>query len=133
MKKILPVLAIMLLLFSGCKKETLVIPSISSSYYIVKGTQWSATGDHAGWFVDFDTPQITQEILDNGAVSVYVVATNSVGSEILQQLPFTFQSSGHTYSFFVQKGSVEIQFKNGSSGPISLPDEKYKIVVFSNK
>ena len=90
-------------LFSGCTKEYITNEyyqgaKVYARDYTVKPSDWIKyqgdlePGDENYFFADFDNPDITQDVVDNGTVQAYIYTivdpTNNVGS--WNPLPFVY-------------------------------------------
>jgi hypothetical protein len=94
---------------------------------IIYGVSWSQGS--TWWYIELTWSEITQSVLDNGAVSVYMKA----GGDWIE-LPFTtYLSSSYSSSInaFYSLGKVTIEWSD-SDGTLPLEPDPYdfKVVIF---
>jgi hypothetical protein len=139
MKKLLTLLSFTFLITSCAKDGEDGAPgaqgpagnaNVKSFNFMVTPGQWQATGgvgvDYER-YVDLSVAEVTQDIVDNGAVLVY---WKSSGSAV--QLPVTFPTGGNTLnllsSFSVGTVSLEYYFSNFSSFTVNQNFD-FKVIV----
>jgi hypothetical protein len=141
MKNALNLLAILTLIaiFSGCKKDEYQpkgdyqeagdYPEMSSQISTISVWTYSSPS----YFGEIYNSEITQDVLDNGAVLVYA---NS-GTNTWSQLPVTFyQSSSYstTLEVVTYPNTVRIYWTDSDlTQPATPPAMTFKVVVFTPK
>jgi hypothetical protein len=90
MKKLFLITLVAVSLFSiSCSKDTGGNADISTVDFIVQGTEWSEFGTVGqqgyGFAVDLDFPEITNNVIDNGMVSLYIKR-----GEVWTPVPFNY-------------------------------------------
>ncbi len=124
MKKLFGFLALVLFLLPACKKTEIIGPlNVTTVIYTVQANQWQQQTN--GWYFNIPVPQITQSVLDGGAVIVYLVSENG-GKEYEEPLPFTFPYPiADSEIDYVQLQSVQIAV-DAIINPGAI---KYRIVI----
>ncbi len=102
--------------------------NVKSNLATTTASNWTYDGNNKSWFTVFIDNNITQAIVDNGAVMVYVL----VGTNQYAALPFTFHptanySTSVVYSFAPQQLRVEFQDSDLTQGN-NPGDNTFKIV-----
>jgi len=135
-------LAIISFTFSSCQKEGPMGPdgpagidarnSVSSFYYTIYENEWETFGVPGvgfGYTGSMDFPEITEDVLNYGAVLVYLYQDNS-----LFPLPTTFINAGdggYMTSIWVtlQYEQVLITFQDSDGNTINPGDQEFKVVI----
>ncbi|MBU1014669.1 MAG: hypothetical protein KKG99_16870 [Bacteroidetes bacterium] len=135
-------LAIVSLTFSSCQKEGPMGPegpagedarnSVSSFYYTIYEDEWQTFGEPGigfGYTGSMDFPEITDDVLNYGAVLVYLYQDNK-----LFPLPTTFINAGdggYMTSIWVtlQYEQVLITFQDSDGYTINPGDQEFKVVI----
>ena len=122
------------LIFSSCTKEGPVGPAgKDGNANVVSSTLTNVSWDEDGntWVINLTYPAITQEIINSGAVLVYIGGNNSY-----TQLPFTIYSSDEystSFNYAVSVGSIQIEC---SDSDLILPQQpgnvNIKVVVIAS-
>jgi hypothetical protein len=111
-------LLVSIVALSSCTK-TVQAPSQS---YAVTGTisasSWAKTSDGLGYFVSLNVPGVTQNVVNNGGVAVYLSFDNGATFEALPEVV-----QGIAYGTYYSVGTVNIDFyaANGTSGLTAPP------------
>ena len=138
-------LAFISLTFSACQKEGPVGPqgpegptgrdgndNVSSFYYTIFENEWEEFGDPGvgfGYIAGMDFPEITEDILNHGAVLVYLYQEGS-----LYSLPTTFVNPGDggyltTIWTTLQLGQVLVTFQDSDGLTVNPGDQEFKVVI----
>lgn len=99
---------------------------VASSQHQVLASSWSNTGDTTIWRASVDVTSITQEIISNGSVQVFVLKNN-----VWQALPYM---EADTYTKFgYEAGKIHLSCADSHG---LLPDkpgsDTYKVVTLAN-
>lgn len=127
MKKSLPLLAIVLLVFTiGCKKEQ-IVPN-RTIHTTLTASNWIKLDGGRAYTASISMPEIDNYFNDNGGVLVYLSFENGT----YEQVPQVY--NGVSYSYLTRTGQIvlEIQSFDGI-GVISPPGSvKVKIVLIES-
>jgi hypothetical protein len=129
----------LLLNITGCKKQEIPGPQgepgtpggggnssiTSSSVVIVENAQWKWDAVSNSQTVTVDAPLITKDVIDKGAVKVYVQKASS-----WSELPFV---NGDLFTQFAfDEGHVHLSYLNIEGGSAPVPaTQNFRIVVLS--
>ncbi len=143
MKKIFFVLFILITSLYSCTKEGPVGPkgatgatgpqgaggnaNIYSGEYTVPSGAWTLGNTCSCYYVNIADADITLDVINNGAVLAYLVATDNNGNPYLETLPVT-NSDGTSLTCFAQLGNEQLQAYGFTSKPA---DDTIKIVTMS--
>ena len=137
--------AIIVFTFTSCKKEGPIGPegpqgpagedarnNVSSFYYTIYENEWQEFGDPGvgfGYISAMDFPEITEDVLNYGAVLVYLYDDGSLFS-----LPTTFVNSGdggYLTSIWVtlQYQQVLITYQDSDGLTVNPGDQEFKVVI----
>lgn len=125
MKRIIFLSAILTSLFSSCSKDKYGNTDITSDTYVVG---W--TFDDPSYKTQISEPLINQDIIDNGAVMVYM--SNGNGGWIA--LPYTLpidNTYASTYSFVLYDGGVTVWKTDTDMLTLDPGITTFKIVILS--
>ncbi|UKN02234.1 hypothetical protein K6119_01715 [Paracrocinitomix mangrovi] len=116
--------------FANIDDGSCVYPS--DNVYVGTGTaNWQLSGYN--YYTTFNVPDITQDVVDVGAVLVYALTANNT----YELMPFTiYQSSSYstTISFVYTVGNVTIWWADSDQSQPSFPwIDTFKIVVIKHK
>jgi len=136
------VFAIVSISLSSCQKEGPMGPegpagldarnSVSSFYYTIYEDEWETFGVPGvgfGYTGSMDFPEITENVLNYGAVLVYLYQDNSLFS-----LPTTFINAGDggyltTIWVTLKYGEIVITFQDSDGNTINPGDQEFKVVI----
>ena len=139
------IIALISLTFSACQKEGPMGPegpqgpagedatnSISSYYYTIFEDEWETFGDPGigfGFIGAMDFPEITEDVLNYGAVLVYLYQDGS-----LYSLPTTFvnaEDGGYLATIWttLQLGQVLVTFQDSDGATINPGEQEFKVVI----
>ncbi len=145
---IISIIVIIAFTFTSCGKDGAIGPegpqgpegpagenasaSVSSFYYTIFEDEWQTFGDPGigfGFIGAMDFPEITEDVLNYGAVLVYLYQDNSLFS-----LPTTFinpEDGGYLTSIWVtlQYQQVLITFQDSDVNTINPGDQEFKVVI----
>ena len=125
MKKIVFLTAILVALFTNCSKNKYGNTDITSDTYVVG---W--TFDDPSYKTQISEPLITQDIIDNGAVMVYM--SNGNGGWIA--LPCTLPQDAtysSTYSFVLYDGGLTVWKTDTDMLTLDPGTTTFKVVILS--
>ena len=141
-------ITIVALTFTACQKEGPIGPegpqgpegpagdnassSVTSFYYTIFEDEWQTFGDPGigfGYIGAMDFPEVTEDVLNYGAVLVYLYQDNSLFS-----LPTTFINSedgGYLTSIWVtlQFEQILITFQDSDGNTINPGEQEFKVVI----
>ncbi len=88
--------------------------SVISFYYTIYPNQWVPTNEPAHWYTKLNVPEITEDVLDYGAVLVYT--KNNLNSWVLLPFSSTFNAeNNNTYTEEIWAGhywkGIDIDYK----------------------
>jgi hypothetical protein len=126
-----------LVLFNGCSKdvpehthENYGNSQISSTSYTVFNWEWTFLDPE--YYVDLSVPEITQAVVDNGAVMVYYENTYGEWEAMPNTVAVTSNYST-VYSFSHWLGHVSLYVFDTDWLTLSPDDMNIKIVIISEK
>jgi hypothetical protein len=125
MKRIIFFSAILVALFTSCSKKTYGNTDITSDTYTV-----SWTFDDPSYKTDIPEPLITQDIIDNGAVMVYI--SNNNGGWVA--LPFTLpmdNTYSSTFSYVLYNGGLTVWKTDTDMLTLDPGMTTFKVVILS--
>lgn len=145
---LISLIAIIALTLTACQKEGPIGPQgppgpegpagedasskVTSYYYTIFEDEWQTFGEPGigfGYIGAMDFPEITEDILNYGAVLVYLYQDNSLFS-----LPTTFinaEDGGYLTSIWVtlQYQQVLITFQDSDGNTINPGEQEFKVVI----
>lgn len=147
MKKIILLSAVFIAMLTGCKKETGPVgptgpqgpqgiqgnANVHSYSFAAAPNNWNTTSSPPAYFVSLSVPELTSEIMNSGAVLVYMQVA---GNTNYTQLPVTsYVSSGYSETFEVSNtvGVVKV-FRSNSSltlPPALTTNVTFKVIVIA--
>ena len=123
-------LLLSIVLLSGCEKEGPAGADGNANVVSTTFTSSAWTFNSPSWMLSYNYPAITQEIINTGAVLVYIRVNNSYN-----QLPLTFyQSSDYSTTIEVSNsvGGVNIFWTDSDLvQPINPGTQTFKVVVIA--
>lgn len=141
-------IAIVAFTFSACQKEGPIGPegpqgaegpagenssmNVSSFYYTIFEDEWQTFGESGvgfGYIAAMDFPEVTEDVLNFGAVLVYLYEDNSLFS-----LPSTFINSGdggYMTSIWItlQFEQILITYQDSDGLTINPGEQEFKVVI----
>lgn len=132
MQKSFTLLAIIMVLFTSCRKHVTEVTEVTEIInpavgikYTVRPADWQTTDGGYTYSVSFDVPELTNDIYDHGAVITYM----SLGTDYYEALPEVFD--GIAYGAIHSPGFVTVDFHalDGSSLPAPSGNRSVKIVL----
>ncbi len=112
--KFIGILLLGSLSFSSCVKQSL--NQASSAVYTVRSSDWVTTNGSVSYSVVLPVPELTNSILQNGAVDVYISFDNGVNYETV---PEVYQ--GIAYGSVQQYQTVIVDLHALNGGTITAP------------
>jgi len=110
MKKIVPFLLLILVLFSSCTKNNVVIPNTTITTDVLS-TDWKYSTTTKTYYVNITMPELTQQTNATDGILV----SFSAGNDIYEAVPEVY--NGDSYTFTHQPGiiTIEVQTANGAT------------------
>lgn len=123
MRKSFTFLAIMMVLFTSCKKEIkqvtevtqVATPSIGV-VYTIKPADWQTPDNKLSYYVSLQIPELADSIYDHGAVITYL---SFQGTDYYEALPEEFD--GISYGAIHSTGYVTIDYHAIDGGTVDPP------------
>src|SRR5580704_11656258 len=108
MKKSIFILVAVMAMIGGCKKDNNDGNAVmQSNIYDATSADW-ATSDHdSSWYTGLVVPEITQSVMNSGAVMVYIVDTTG-GGYYNFQVPYYYGLAGVNVTATIYAGNVQI-------------------------
>ncbi|MCQ2127367.1 MAG: hypothetical protein MJZ06_08040 [Bacteroidaceae bacterium] len=134
MKKLFFPLFAVLLLFTGCEFYD-IGPDVISDDIVAYANSWQRDENDRVLYQDFSFPEITQNVLERGSVSVSMVNRGNKGETVLNALPYVFPvSDGRQFvmqniRYEVRNGLVTIVMEWGNREMYAAPTENYRFRV----
>jgi|GEM_PF-3556441 len=139
LKQIVLLICVLSTLCTGCKKKEIQGPkgepgtpggggnaSISSSnIFLIASTQWTVNADSSGWLTSINSALITQDVVDKGAVKVYVFRYSS-----WWELPYTEGDEFTQYGFKTGMVNLTLSDIHGGLPPKPVTTD-YRLVILS--
>ncbi len=135
MKKLIFITVIAIAIFSSsCRDEVGGNADMSSVDFTVQDTQWQETGDWQiagyGFFVDLDFPEITNNVVQNGTVNLYLKSGDGwipVPVYFYNQVDqYQFQGG---YFFRMQKGLFSVEYYDSDGETQSPGTQLFRLVI----
>jgi hypothetical protein len=125
---LLPML-LLAVLFSGCKKEEVVVPN-RTIFINVPAANWQRDNDNKLFFVDLDVPEINDVVADRDGIIVAIAEPNG---NVYEALPDVFH--GFSISYTYQPGNVQLisQFADGTMPNNPPGDLDVKITIVESQ
>ena len=103
--------------------------NVVASTLAVASTNWTYLRANWEYYVDFTDNTITQDVVDNGTVSIFFSVFSGTG---WQAIPYTYDYNSTTslsfgYNYILNGGSIFINVSNAST--FTLPAYNFKIVA----
>jgi len=126
-RKILNLIAIAILAISisGCKKDEQPQMEINSELYTIYNWNW----DEPYHYKEINIPEITKNVIDNGAILVYLKIPNS---DIYYQIPSSWAISEGISIYFelsIEIGKIQIEMSSSNQEFLSPYPMTFKVVV----
>lgn len=111
MKKLLLPLLAVLMLFSGCDIYD-IGPEMVSDIIVAYSDSWQKDVDENVLYQDFAFPEITNDVMDRGMVSVSMLVTGVNGEDVYHQLPYVFPVENVDQRYYVSQ-NIRYEVRNG--------------------
>lgn len=124
-------LLLLTLVFSSCKKETIVREVIPNRTIItdVPTSAWQFDDQTQTYFAAIDMPEIDGRVHDTNGVLVYISADGGV----YEAIPNVFNGSSYVYSHEVGTLYLEVQGSDGSTINPPSATIRVKIVIVESE
>jgi len=101
--------------------------NVLSHLFVVSPSAWYISG--SSLMVDLSTSLLTDYIINEGAVLVFVEATDA--NNVWQAMPYTWPSTNEYWGFWCEKGLVTIEINDGSGTVPAKPsgNTTFKVVA----
>lgn len=129
-------------LLPGCSKEGPQGPqgpqgnaNVQSIFYDTNDNSWASSDGGITWNASFAVPEITADVLNNGAVLVYQVYSIN-GVTYNEQVPTYYPANSFNISAVVSVGYVDLYYESTNTVPFNNPGAlSYRVVIIhgSNK
>lgn len=121
--KIMAATMLLLTTFASCKKGdtgaagTNGNANVLDNTLVIRPSDWISSSTNWEYYVDFTDGQITQDVVDNGMVSIFFSVFNGTG---WQAIPYTYYYNSTTslsfgYNYILNGGSIFINISNSSA------------------
>lgn len=145
LKYLVALISIIALTFTACQKDGPIGPQgpegppgldgvvdVYSYYYTVFESDWDTFGEPGigfGYIASMDFPEITEDVLNYGAVLIYLYQDGSLFS-----LPTTFVNSadgGYLTSIWLtlNLGEVLVTFQDSDGLTVNPEEQEFKVVI----